>query len=102
AVPPRLGGHLAGLGGVHRERLLDQHVLACPQGEERVAVVPGDCRRARKGWRGHGGATAGRNPLCFPPRPSWPATRTRRWRGCASVSPPAGFRRWVPGWSPAT
>ena len=36
---PRLGDELHRLGGVHRERLLAQHVLARAQGEQRVLVV---------------------------------------------------------------
>jgi hypothetical protein len=38
-VLPRHPDDLAALGGVHRERLLDQHVLAGPQRENRVVVV---------------------------------------------------------------
>ena len=46
---PRHPEDLAGLGGVHRERLLDQHVLAGPQREDCVVVV----HRVRRGHVDH-------------------------------------------------
>ena len=42
---PGHGDDLARLGGVHRERLLDQHRLARPQGEHRVVAM----HRVRRG-----------------------------------------------------
>ena len=56
-----------------------------------AALMPRE--RRHNAGRLEGGGSLGRNLPCFPPRPNWPTTRTRRWPGCGRVIPSAGSRR---------